>query len=59
MINAHWEDLDFVIQEGDGWKRVVDTGLPGPRDILEPEHEEPIGEAHYNVKARSVVVLMK
>ncbi len=59
MINAYWEDLDFVIQEGSGWKRVLDTGLPAPQDILEPGHEEPIGDARYRVKARSVVVLIK
>ncbi|HSD84628.1 MAG TPA: glycogen-debranching protein, partial [Anaerolineae bacterium] len=64
MINAHWEDLAFAIQEKGGWRRVIDTSLPAPEDILEPGYEEPIGEArleetHYRVKARSVVVLMK
>lgn len=59
MINAHWEEADFAIQEGYGWRRVIDTSLCGPQDILEPEHEEPIGTTHYRVKPRSVVVLMK
>jgi isoamylase len=59
LINAHWEDVDFTIQEGYGWKRVVDTNLSGPQDILEPGHEEPIGDSRYRVKARSVVVLIK
>jgi len=59
MINAYWEDLDFAIQESYGWRRVVDTSLPGPQDILDPGNEEPIGDTHYRVKARSVVVLIK
>ncbi len=59
MINAYWEDVDFAIQEGRGWRRVVDTSLPGPQDLLDPENEEPIGTPSYRVKARSVVVLIK
>ena len=31
MINAWWEPLDFTIQEGADWSRVVDTSLPPPR----------------------------
>jgi glycogen operon protein len=59
MINAFWEDLDFEIQEGTGWKRVVDTSLPGLEDILEVGQEKPIESTQYRVKARSVVVLIK
>jgi glycogen operon protein len=59
MINAHWEDMDFAIQESYGWKRMIDTSLPGPQDILDPGYEEPIGSTHYRVTARSVVVLIK
>jgi glycogen operon protein len=59
LINAHWEDTDFAIQEGYGWRRVLDTSRCSPQDILEPGNEEPIGDLHYRVKARSVVVLIK
>jgi len=59
MINAYWEDLDFAIQEDYGWRRVVDTSLCAPNDVLEPGQEEPIGDPHYRVAARSVVVLIK
>jgi isoamylase len=64
LINAHWEDVPFALQESGDWKRVIDTSLPGPQDILDPGNEEPIGasrfgEAQYRVKARSVVVLIK
>jgi glycogen operon protein len=59
LINSYWEDVDFAIQEGYGWKRAVDTSLPAPHDVLEPGNEAPIGELHYRVAARSVVVLIK
>ena len=59
MINANWEDLDFVIQESTDWKRVIDTSLPSPQDILDAGNEKPIGELRYRVAARSVVVLIK
>ena len=59
LINAYWEDLDFTLQEGVGWKRVIDTSLPGPQDILDPANVELIETAHYRMAARSVVVLIK
>jgi hypothetical protein len=59
MINAYWEDVDFAIQESCGWRRVVDTSLPGPQDLLDPGNEEPIGTTRYRVRARSVVVPIK
>ncbi len=59
MINACWNDLDFTIQEGGGWRRAIDTSLPGLQDMLEPGQEEPIGNSRYRVQARSVVVLIK
>jgi len=59
MINAYWEDLVFIIQEGraDQWRRVADTGLVTPDDIAEPGQEQSISSSQYLVKARSVVVL--
>jgi isoamylase len=59
LINAHWQDVDFALQEGGDWKRAIDTSLPSPQDILDPGNEEPIGSAQVRVKARSVVVLIK
>ena len=39
MINGYWEPLMFAVQEGKPkeWKRVVDTSLDSPEDILDPE----------------------
>ncbi len=61
MINAYEEDLDFEIQAGEKerWRRIVDTSLPGPDDILQAEAGAPIQDLHYRVKSRSVVILEK
>ncbi len=59
MINAYWQDLVFTIQKGafDEWRRVADTGLESPDDIAESGDEQSLQNLHYNVKARSVVIL--
>lgn len=61
MINAHKKDLPFTIQEGpkERWRRIVDTSLPGPDDILQPDAGAPIPSLQYTVKSQSVVVLEK
>jgi len=61
MINAHWEDRGFTVQEGDPseWRRVVDTTRPSPEDIVEPGKDAIMKTAEYAVRARSVVVLRK
>ena len=59
MINAHWEEREFHIQEGtaEGWRRIVDTALPSPDDFREPGlHLERI---KYLVAPRSIVVLLR
>jgi isoamylase len=61
MINAYWDDLNFQIQEGEvsGWRRVADTSMPSPLDLLESGKEEALESMSYKVKARSIVVLLK
>ena len=61
MINAHWEELAFEIQEGaaNAWRRVVDTSLDSPFDILEPGNETSLQSMEYRVPARAVVVLVR
>lgn len=61
MINAYWEDLDFIIQQGQSgeWLRVVDTSLPSPDDLAEPGQETQLDSLDYSVEARSVVVLRR
>jgi glycogen operon protein len=61
MINAHWEDQRFTVQEGQPseWRRVVDTARTSPEDIVESGSEPNLKAASYAVRARSVVVLRK
>ncbi|MGD0291670.1 MAG: isoamylase [Candidatus Binataceae bacterium] len=61
MINAFWQNLDFVVQEGtaEEWLRVIDTSRSAPEDISEPERRESLSSIRYKVAARSVVVLMR
>jgi len=61
MINGHWEDRGFTIQDGQPsrWRRVVDTSEPTPEDIVEPGKERKLDAPSYAVRARSVVVLRR
>jgi glycogen operon protein len=61
MINGHWEDCAFKVQDGkpSEWRRVVDTAQPSPNDIVEPPKETKLKNASYPVRARSVVILRK
>ena len=61
MINAFWQDLDFIVQEGaaEEWLRVIDTSRNTPEDISEPDRGEPLSSISYKVAARSIVVLVR
>jgi isoamylase len=61
MINAYWEELTFVVQEGQAeeWLRIVDTTFPSTSDFCEPGSAKPLTSLSYRLKARSVVVLLK
>lgn len=61
MINAHWEELRFTVQEGAAadWRRVIDTSLPGPDDFRESGQAQELQSMTYNVRPRSIVVLVK
>ncbi|MEX2223401.1 MAG: hypothetical protein WEG40_16560 [Candidatus Rokuibacteriota bacterium] len=61
MVNAHWEPLEFVVQEGrpSEWQRVVDTTRETPDDIREPDRGVTLTAARYTVGPRSVVVLVR
>jgi len=60
IFNAYWEPLVFELpdmQEGNFWRRWIDTSLPTPQDIA-PWQESPfVAEQRYEVGPRSVVVL--
>jgi glycogen operon protein len=61
MINAYWKELTFQIQERttNEWRRVVDTSLDSPFDILEPGDESPLQSSQYQVPGRTVVTLVR
>ena len=61
MINAFWQELTFLVQEGqaDEWRRVVDTSLPSPSDFCEPGGEQLLQSLSYKVGPRSTVVLIR
>lgn len=61
MINGHWEDHDFTVQEGGAgtWLKVVDTAAPSPEDLVEEERARPLEGNGCRVGARSVVVLVR
>jgi glycogen operon protein len=61
-INAWQDPLDFRVPPAPNrrpWRRVLDTVLPSPRDIVGPE-EGPVvpADSRYPVAGRSVVVLV-
>lgn len=61
MINAYWEDLRFTVQEGQAsdWRRVIDTSLPSPTDVSEAGREARLRSLTYQVRSRSIVVLVR
>jgi isoamylase len=60
MINAGPTDEKFGIHEAavGSWRRAIDTAQPSGQDILEPGQEAVVSSAYYQVRARSVVVLL-
>jgi glycogen operon protein len=62
MFNSHWESKQFAIPPHEGqwhWKRLVDTNLPSPEDIVLEKNAVPLRPAdHYLVSPRSVVILI-
>jgi glycogen operon protein len=63
IFNAYWEPLDFELPvpdvESDGWRRIVDTNLVSPDDIVLDFAEAPeVGAERYRAEGRSVVLLV-
>ena len=63
ILNAYWEALDFELPPGpDGpaaWRRIVDTSLDSPDDVVEMRAAIPIDAGSYRAGPRSTVVLAK
>jgi glycogen operon protein len=62
MFNAHWEWQRFMLPPHDGqwrWRRLVDTNLDAPDDIVEELNAVALRPAdHYVMAPRSAVILM-
>ena len=62
LFNAHWESHQFSLPRIDGhyrWRRLVDTNLPTPDDIVEEPNAVPLEPGdHYLATPRSVVMLI-
>jgi glycogen operon protein len=59
MFNSHWECQRFNLPHGLHWKRLVDTSLPSPEDIVEESHAVALRPAdHYIMSPRSAVILL-
>jgi isoamylase len=61
ILNAFWEPLDFELpragKSGATWRRLIDTALDSPDDIVEWETAPVVMTQTYRAEARSVVAL--
>jgi isoamylase len=62
IFNAHWEWQRFSLPPHEGqwqWRRLVDTNLASPEDIVDEEQAVPLQPGdHYMVAPRSTVILI-
>jgi glycogen operon protein len=58
IFNAHWETHSFRLPTGVTWRRVVDTSLDSPLDVIEEAAAPTPGPGPYRVGPRSAVVLV-
>jgi glycogen operon protein len=62
MFNSHWEPQRFALPPMDGqwrWRRLVDTNLPSPSDVVEEKNAVPLQPGdHYILSPRSAVILI-
>jgi isoamylase len=59
MANAYWEALSFELPPEKRWKRLIDTSLEKPEDLVEEEIAPLVAESVYKAGPRSVVVLLE
>jgi glycogen operon protein len=62
LFNAHWEHRGFQVPHADGggrWRRLVDTSLPSPHDVVEEKDAVVLQPSdHYVLTPRSAVILI-
>jgi len=61
ILNAFWEALDFELPQpmagGQGWRRLMDTGLEGPGEICRWGDAALVDRLSYRAEPRSIVLL--
>jgi isoamylase len=61
ILNAYWEPLEFELppgsEDGETWRRWIDTSLESPEDIMEWQDAPVVSEQSYRAGPRSVIVL--
>ena len=59
IANAYTGPLTFELPRKIRWRRVVDTSLPSPQDLVAEDDAPLVTTSHYTARARSVVVLVE
>ncbi|MGA7523610.1 MAG: glycogen debranching protein GlgX [Acidobacteriaceae bacterium] len=63
ILNAYWEELEFELppasDDGQKWRRWIDTSLDSPTDILDWPEAALVLQSQYRAGAHSVVVLFR
>jgi glycogen operon protein len=59
MINAYWQPLTFDLPAPGTWRRIVDTSLASPDDIVAEGTAQPVAGAPYPLPGRSIAVLIR
>ncbi|NLT72783.1 MAG: glycogen debranching protein GlgX [Chloroflexi bacterium] len=58
IMNAYHEPLEFELPSESRWRRLIDTALASPEDIVENESEGPVlADPRYRAAPHSMVVL--
>ena len=62
-MNAYWEALEFELLPlpqpfTSGWRRIIDTSLETPNDIVRRTNAPIVGSVTYKLNSRSTLVLM-
>jgi isoamylase len=57
MVNSYWEFQLPPTPAGNPWRRLIDTSLPSPCDIMESRCAPPVGNCICRVNARSMAML--
>ncbi|MCI0685032.1 MAG: glycogen debranching protein GlgX [Gemmataceae bacterium] len=61
ILNAYWEALEFELprlEDGNRWRRYIDTALDSPDDIVPWEQAPALSSNNYRAGARSAVILV-